>query len=280
MPMAAQDTAREVNREARNSGTFEVAVRAGLLGYGLMHLVVAWVAIALVFGGHSGKATGKGALAQLAQTTLGRAVLAAMALGFAALAVWQLVAGLVGYRDREGLRRYLERFAALCRVLTYAYLALASTQLAFAGQSGHSKSPDSMTARVMSWPYGPLIVAAVGLTAAGIGIGLVVFGLRQGFVGQLDEEARTQDRRVPIVVLGEVGYVAKGIAFVIIGSLLCWAAWTHDPNKSGGLDAALREVLGNRIGVPAVVAAGVGIGCFGLFLLARSRHLNRKTLTA
>jgi hypothetical protein len=66
----------------------------------------------------------------------------------------------------------------------------------------------------------------------------------------------------------------------VIGVLLCWAAASHDPRKSGGLDQALRELVGNGLGRPAVVLVGVGIGCFGLYLFARSRHLNERTLTS
>jgi hypothetical protein len=280
--MTAQEgTAEEVDRNARNSTTLEWAVRAGLLGYGLIHLLVAWVAIRLVYGGGAGRATSKGALAQLADSGAGRLMLAVMGVGFAALAIWQVFAGLFGYRDREGLSRQLQRFGALCRVVTYGYFATVCTQTTLAGPSAHSKSPDSMTAKVLSLPAGFLILLGVGLTAAGIGIGLVVFGVRKVFLGQLDRKARTTtDRRVPIVVLGQVGYVAKGVAFVVIGGLLCWAAVTRDPSKSGGLDAAFKELLGHAVAVPAIVVAGVGIGAFGLYLMARSRHLNEDSLTS
>ena len=272
--MAAGSTAREVERGAGRSTTLDVAVRVGLGAYGFVHLLVAWVTLRLVFGASAGKATGKGALAQLADDTLGQLTLAAIALCFAALVVWQLLAGAVGFRDRDGWSRHLMRFGAAARAVTYGYLGVSCARLAFEGRSASSGSPDSTTAKLMSAPAGQLLVAAVGLTAAGIGVGLVVFGLGKQFLGQLDEEARNQDRRLPIVVLGQVGYVVKGIAFVVIGVLLGWAAYTHDPQKSGGLDAALHELLGKSLGSVAVVVAGVGIGAFGLYLLARSRHLD------
>jgi hypothetical protein len=116
--------------------------------------------------------------------------------------------------------------------------------------------------------------------AAGTGVGLAVFGWRRQFVPQVDARARTGGRRVPIVMLGCLGYVAKGFALVMIGALLCWVAATHDPQRSGGLDEALHELLGHTVGSAAVVMIGAGIGCFGLFLLARARHLSRRTLTA
>jgi hypothetical protein len=108
----------------------------------------------------------------------------------------------------------------------------------------------------------------------------MVFGIRRAFLGQLDDAARTQGRRLPIVVLGQVGYITKGIAFSVVGILVCMAGITNDPRRTGGLDQSLERLVGASLGEAAIVAVGAGIGCFGLYLLARARHLNRQTLTA
>src|SRR3712207_8655756 len=47
----------------------------------------------------------------------------------------------------------------------------------------------------------------------------------------------------PIVTLGKVGYIAKGAALAAVGGLVVIAGVRHNPNKSGGLDAAPRELL-------------------------------------
>lgn len=277
--MDTATTSRAAERTARTSDILAWAVRCGLVGYGLLHLLVAWVALRLVLTPDGGAATGRGALAQLAGDASGRLAIAALAAGFAALVVWQLIAAAVGYHDRPEPRRVIERLGALCRAATWVYLAVMSTEVALVGGSG--RSPSTTTAEVMSWPAGTWIVALVGLVVVGVGIGQAVFGWRGGFVDQLDERARSRDRRrVPIVLLGRIGYITKGVALVVIGVLLVWAAWTHDPHKSGGLDRSLRELLGGGPGRAAVVAVAVGLGCFGLFLLARVRHLNRDSLTS
>ena len=278
--MDVQAPAERVDHTARHSEALQWAVRGGLVGYGLVHLLVAWVAVRLVLDAHAGAATGQGALAQLADGGVGRATLAAMAVGFAALAVWQLVAALVGYRERDGLPRHLMRVGAAGRVVTYGYLTIACAGLALQGDAARGRSPESTTARLMALPAGPWLVAAIGVAAAAIGVTLAVFGWRKGFLEQLDEQARHQDRRAPIVVIGRAGYLAKGLAFVVIGVLLGWVAWSHDPRKSGGLDQALRELLGGLLGTIAIVVVGAGIGCFGLYLFARARHLNRRMLTS
>ena len=279
--MTAESRAENADRTARQSDMLAWAIRGGLVGYGVMHMLVGWVAVRLVLTSASGTATGKGALGQLAGDASGRVTLAAMAVGFAALVVWQVLAAAVGYRDRDGWSRHVMRSGALCRAVVWGYLAVTTTQLAVSGGSIRSGSPSSTTATVMSWPQGAWILMLVGVVVAGIGIGLGIFGWRVEFLEQLDQHARSCDgRRVPIVALGRVGYVTKGLALVVVGIVLVWAAWTHDPHKSGGLDQALQELLGGTIGKAAIIVVAVGLGCFGLFLMARARHLNRESLTS
>jgi hypothetical protein len=278
--VTAPTTSREAEHSARRSHALAWAVRGGLVGYGLLHLLVACIAVRLLLTPASGSVTGRGALGQLANDALGRFTLVAMAVGFAALVVWQLIAAAVGFHDRDTRRRrVLERLAALCRAVVWGYLAVTTAELAMGGGSG--TSPGTTTATVMSWPAGDWLVALVGAVVVGVGVGLAVFGWRLGFVDQLDQTARSRDRRwVPIVVLGRVGYAAKGLALGVIGVLLVWAARTHDPHKSAGLDRALYELVGHGLGKAAIIVIAVGLSCFGLFLVARARHLNRDSLTS
>ena len=61
----------------------------------------------------------------------------------------------------------------------------------------------------------------------------------------------------------------------MIGGLFVWAAFTHDPKKSGGLDQALQEVRDQPFGQVLLIAISLGIACYGLFAFARARHLSR-----
>ena len=78
------------------------AVRVGLVSYGVVHLVLAWLTLQLVFGGGCGKASNKGALQQLAQNSLGRFFLYVAGAGFLALAAWQALEASGATRTRTG----------------------------------------------------------------------------------------------------------------------------------------------------------------------------------
>jgi len=272
--------AEQVDRQARNSTVLEWCVRVGMVAYGGVHLLVAWVAVRLALGSGGGTATGGGAMAQLAGDAWGRTTLSVMALALATLVVWQGVVAVVGFRDRSPRRRLLERIGAASRAVSYAYFTFASARLVVRGPAGSSGSPRAVTTGILGTPAGPALVLLAGATVTGIGVGLVVFGVRRGFLGQLEHRARQGQRRAPIVWLGMVGYLSKGVAFVVAGVLLGWAGLTHDPRKSGGIDQAFAELLGRTLGTVAVLLAGAGIGCFGLYLFVVSRHLDDETLTS
>jgi hypothetical protein len=269
-------SAQSVERSVRRSKGFDRAVRWGLVGYGLIHFLVGWVALRVVFGSHT--ESSQGALARVADQPVGVPLLVAVAAGFVVLAVWQLVAGLVGYRHLDGAKRQVMRLGAACRVVTYAYLGFSVVRLLVAGPSGTSARHAS--AGLLEQPLGRLVLGGVGIVVGAVGVGLAVFGIRREFLEQLDEDAQETPRRIPIVLVGQLGYVSKGAAFVIIAVLACWAAVTDNAHKAGGLDQSLAELVQVPLGAIAVVAIGVGIACFGGYLLARAFHFNRRTLTS
>jgi Domain of Unknown Function (DUF1206) len=274
-------SAESVETSVRSSGTFAWLVRAGLVGYGLFHLLIAAASIRLSVPGLP-QIPGQGAVARLAQDPIGLALLLLLAVGFAMLALWQAVAGFVGHRHLSGRRRAIMRAGAGCRAATFAFLTLSVVRAVLDRKpsSATNQSPRPASAGALEQPLGRLVLGGAGIVVVAVGVGLAIFGIRRQFLDQLDDAARRGGRRVPIVVLGQVGYVAKGVAFVVIGVLVVWAAVTDDPRQTGGLDQSLERLVGAPLGSVAVTVVGAGIGCFGLYLLARARHLSPRTLTS
>jgi hypothetical protein len=127
----------------------------------------------------------------------------------------------------------------------------------------------------MGWAGGQWLVAAAGLVIVGIGIGLVYRGWTEKFAKDLDTEGLLGMSGAAYLVLGRVGYVAKGIAIGAVGGLFVYAGVTHDSSKGGGLDQALQEVLQAPAGPYLLVAIALGLACFGLLCFVMVRHLDR-----
>ena len=69
-----------------------------------------------------------------------------------------------------------------------------------------------------------------------------------------------------------LGYIAKGLALVVVGVLFLIAAWTQRASEATGLDGALHKLLGLPYGriVLAVVAAG--FAAYAVYSFARARY--------
>jgi hypothetical protein len=275
--MNAGDVSAQVHdlgRKADDSTTLDHGVRVGIVAYGIMHLLIAWVALQLAFGDRQGTADTQGALSQLAQTPLGGVLLYVVAGGFAALVLWQATEVLAGHREDQGAKRLGKRVVSAAKLVVYAFLGWSALKIAVGGGSDGDQT-DTITAKVMILPGGQLLVALAGLTVLGIGLALIYRGLSEGFMDKLQAAGQVGRTGKAFVALGKAGHVAKGLAFMAVAGLLLWAAWTHDPQKSGGLDQALTKVLQQPFGTPMLVALGAGIACYGLFAFAWARHLDR-----
>lgn len=263
-----------LSRKAEDSDLLDHAVRVGLVSYGIQHLLIAWLAMNLVFGDRSGQASNSGALHQLAGSGLGQTSLYVVAAGFVALIVWQGIEAAIGHHDEDGAKRHWKRFVSAVKVGIYATLGVSALKVA-TGSSSKGSSTDTWTARLMSAPGGVILVALVGAIVVGVGVALMWRGWTEKFASKLDSKGKSGKDGSAYLLFGKAGYLAKGFALGLIGALFLYAALTHDPDKSAGLDRALSQLLEQPFGGPMVAAVAVGIAGYGLFCFAWARHLDR-----
>lgn len=274
------DTARNVKetvQQAHESTWMDHVARAGLLAFGVVHLLLAWVALQLAFGGRSERndqeASNTGAFAELAQQSFGEIALGAVALGLVLLVCWQVAESAFGSPGAQGSDRWVERGKCAGRAVIYGAMAASAWQVLLG--AGSSSSGPSMTARAMSWPAGQWLVVLVGLGVVVAGAVIAWRGWSEKFLEELDHSGRTSDAHTAYRWFGKLGHLAKGAALAVVGVLVAHAGWTHDGSEDKGMDDALRTVLVQPFGPWLLALVALGLACFGLFSFARARHLNR-----
>ena len=268
------EESKNAERRAAQSDGVDHVARVGLGVYGFLHLLVAWLVLRLALGDRSGSASGSGAMHTLAQSAVGRLTLYAIAAGFAALAMWHGVEAVLGYHRFGFVEKLSNRLISAVKVVVFAAIGVNALLLA-TGSSRTGGSPDGYTARLMSWPAGPLLVGLVGAAVVVVGLVLVYFGLARNFRETMSHQGQTGRLGSAYLLLGVVGYASRGVAIGLVGGLFVYAALTHDPQKSGSLDQALEDVLGQPFGAPTLVLMALGLACFGLFCFAWARHIDR-----
>lgn len=270
--MTVVNSARRGAWRTVTSGPLEMLIRTGFVGYGLLHIAVGWLAVEIALGRSHEEGSQSGAFQTLAGRPFGRFLLIAVVVGLAAMALWQLLLAAVGHRDELGAARTFERVASVSRVVVYAALAWTSGQVLAGSPTSSAQQQQQATAGVLAHPAGRWLVALAGLVVAAIGVGMLIYGAKRKFEKKLMTGRMRHNTRLTAVRLGQAGYIAKGVAFGIVGLLLIDAAVTLDPNKSRGLDAALRTVVAQPFGAFLLILVAVGFVAFGVYCFFQARY--------
>lgn len=269
----ASDSAQDAAREARQHPAVRWLARVGFLAYGLVHLVLAWLTAQLALGDRAGQVSKDGALQQLAGQPLGQAMLWVAAVGLAALVVWSLADAVVGHRGEDGAERWRHAAGSLFKTVVYAVLAWSAVRVATGDSGGSGSSTRGWTARLMEMPLGPLLVGIVGAVVIGYGCYGVYRGLSDKWRDQLDAAGSTGRTGKALTWLAYVGYCGRAVAFWAVGGFFVWAALTHDPARSAGLDQALGRLKEAPLGPVLLLVVALGLACYGVFNIAKARHL-------
>jgi Domain of Unknown Function (DUF1206) len=266
--------------QAADSDGLEHLARVGLIAYGVVHLLVAWLALQLAWGWGGQSADQSGAMATLAESPIGKPLLWVVAVGLIALAVWQ-AAEVLRWRSgwsasgKARTKALRKSGNALIKAIIYVTLAVLAIKFATGNGQSSSQSQQETTAGVFGWPAGQWLVGAAGLVLIGVGVWHVRKGLNKHFLKQIDTSDASPAALRLVTRLGQVGFPGKGVAIGLVGGLLVWAAFTFDPSKAQGLDGALHTVLEAPLGRVLLTLIAVGIAAFGAFCFVRARYPER-----
>ncbi len=248
--------------------------RIGFVAEGLVYVLIGGFALVVAFEPGGRPQGSAGALAQLGDAPLGKAMLTVLAAGLAAFVLWQGARALFDpehRRDRWTVKRIAMRLGFLLNAALHAVLVGdAVWHVLTAGGDGHHGQTQALwTQRIMQLPLGRWAVALTG-------IGIVLFGLFQFYRAATGVANKGLDLshtrlRIPLLTLGVIGCAACGVVFALIGVLLVHAAWRYDASQAKGVAGALSTLHTQPYGPWVLGAVAVGLIAYGLFQIARAR---------
>lgn len=267
-PSNAKAEVKHVAREAEASRGFRVVARAGYAANGFVHVLVGVIVLVVAFGGR-GESDQAGALKAVESAPLGFVALWALAIALLGLGLYHLVEGVLA-RGGDAARKWGKRVSEWGQALVFIALGLLSASIALGARPDGNRSAEDASRGLLSIPGGPFVLGLIGIGIGIGGISFIVMGVRRSFEklmaipdGPFGNGVKT---------LGIVGYIAKGIALVILGILLVVAAVKVDPAAAGGLDAALNALLAVPFGPVIVGIIGVGLIAYGVFCFFRAGY--------
>jgi Domain of Unknown Function (DUF1206) len=251
---------------AETHAVVSTGARVGFFLDGVLHVAMGWAGLRIAWGARSSTADESGALTSISSSFGGRVSLWVGVVGFSVVALWNISRAITGRHCHNGFKR-LEHAAD-----GIAYVTVAWSAAAFAVGSGQSsrQSTVSITSTLLGMPGGRALVAVAGLAVAGVGVFSIWSGWTRDFLVDLE---RHPGRLVE--VMGVIGFIARGVAFALVGFLFLGAAWTRHSERSTGLDGALRVLQDVPLGRYELVVISVGLMFFGGYLMTRARHLRQ-----
>jgi hypothetical protein len=254
---------------SQSSRWIERVGRIGLIARGLVYFLIGLIALQMAFGVVHTAASQQGAFRTIAAQAFGQVLLWVIAVGLAGYALWQLLAAFSGPTS-DGDTKWGKK--ALYFVKTVIYLTLAWTAATIAAGAGGGASSTSYTTDLMKQDVGRLLVGLVGVAILIAGLVLVWQGWTTDFEKKLKRERMSAGVYAAIRRLGQVGYVARGVVFALVGILVSYAAISFEPSKARGVDAALQAVAQAPGGQLLLTLTGVGLMAFGLYSCAEARY--------
>ncbi len=261
--------AKQAARNAESSSAFRGLARAGYVANGVVHALIAAIVIAVALGGR-GETDQTGALNAIAAPPIGFAALWVLAVTLCALGLYHAAEGLLTKGVDGTAQKWGRRAAEWGQALVFIALGLLAASVALGARPDAEKTTEQASRGVLSVVGGPILLGIVGIGVAVGGVTFIVMGIRRSYENQV--EIPPGRRGIVVTILGVVGFVAKGVALVIIGVCLLVAGVRDDPRAAGGLEGAIQAILVLPLGPWMAGLVGVGFFAYAIFCVFRARY--------
>lgn len=268
------DASRLARRGARQPASRSLA-RAGYVLRAFLYAYMGYVALRIAISGAVRSADQQASLVAIAGFPLGRFLLVGAVVLLFAYALWGFMRAIYDPLDRgDDVKGIATRVAFAFSGLAYVALAFFAIGLLSHGASGnHPDEVTQLAGRVLGAPAGIVIAVLAGLVAIAAGLGQFVEAYRATF--QRDLKRRQMSRREKQVtrVLGQFGFVSRGLVFVLMGWFIVLAAIEHNAHEARGFSGVFAYLLVQSYGRPLLGVLGLGFIALGLHSLALARYI-------
>lgn len=249
--------------------------RLGYAAKGIVYIIVGFLAFQAAFELGGRTTDSRGALQSIFRQPFGRILLFAIAVGLVGYLVWRLTEAIfdIEYKG-TGFKGIIKRLGYALSGLAYGSLALTALQLALGlSVSGGDNGSQVWTARLLNFPFGRYLVAAVGLVAVGLGVNAAYVAVTGMFLKKIKTEEMSDTAKKWVSVAGATGLIARGIVLGMVGWFFLQAAWLANASKAGDSAKALSIIEGRPFGSWLLGILAVGVTVYGLYaLLVQSRY--------
>ena len=254
----------------------EISARTGLTAKGVVYCLVGILTFMAAFNLGSGDDKGgkMQALRWIEEQPFGQVLLALIAVGLLCYGAWRFVEAFLDTEDKGSDAKGLAvRSRYVFSGLVYGASTFYAAKLLFGSGSddGGPNARQTVAQKLLQQPYGQWLVGIIAAGVMAVGVYQIYYALSEKHRKKIQESKLDNRVKKTLLNTGMVGYIARGIVWLLIGYLFLRAALQSDPGEAGGSDSAfsfLEQAWGSW--VLAVVA--LGLVCYGIFMFVRAKY--------
>lgn len=245
--------------------------RFGYAAKGVTYILIALLALRAALGDGNAQNT-SGALQSINEPGVGKILLAVIAAGLGAYALYKLYFAAANPEHAKASKRISAFFVAIFN----GGFALEAARLALSmgDQNGGGNRAAHWTAVVMNQPLGRVAVAVAGAGTAIYGIGRIIKAIKARLDKQLRLGELSPGTRRAVVGAARIGIAARGIAFILVGVFLIQAARLANPGEAKDIGHSLRELQQQPFGSYMLGVVAAGLFLYGVYELVRAKYRN------
>ena len=251
--------------------------KAGFIALGIVYCLVGALAFMAAFevGGKEVQDTDqKGAFQLILEQPFGQVLLGLVALGLACYTIWRLLqAGLDPERKGSDAKGIARRVGYASSGLFYGSLAFYAATLALGNgsQSGQGDSRQHLARELLQQPFGQWLVGLVAVGTMLFGGYQIYRAVSGRYRRKIQESQLRTEYKTMLVRAGLVGYIARGVVWILIGYLFLQAALHANAQEAGGTEKAFGLLEHGTYGSLLLGLVALGLICYGVFMFVRAR---------
>jgi hypothetical protein len=206
-------------------------------------------------------------LSALDDRWLGSLMLAFLAFGLVGYTLWRLIQAVLdpGHHHDLSWQRIAQRCGYLFSGLTYLGVAYTAARLALGLVVDFDDTVEDFASVLLTLSAGPWVLLGVSAGTLLVG-GIYIYGaISKGFISNFQAQLYSPVKRWTVIV-GQIGFIARGGSFILIGLFLAKAAYQIDAEPAGGLDAALSELGDYAWGHIGLWAIAIGFLAYATYM--------------
>jgi hypothetical protein len=253
--------------------TIAKIARVGLIAKGIVYVLLGVLGFMAAFeiGGQSSDDTNKaGVLGSIKEFPGGVLALALLAAGLFCYSIWRGVQTFTNNNADE--KKWSKKLRYFFSGLIYLSFAFTAIQMIFREHAGKEDKNQYWASQLLNHSYGQVLIGLAAIILAAIGIYQIYYGFSEKYRKHVQELNLHSRGSTLMLRSGKVGYISRGIVWLVIAYLLLRAALHNNSSEAGGTGKAFDFIEHSSFGSYLLAALGIGLIAYGAFNFIRARY--------